>query len=156
MSIYRAIARWVIGCATRPVVIIDWPDLDLYKRHFLLRAALPLGGRASTRYEEVHTLKTKEKPKTHRAFLHLKDLLPRGCRPVVANNAGFKTPWFKEVEQLGWDWVGRIRARHYLQFAGTSTWVGCKSLYSKASASPKGLGTALLTRSNPCSCQLIL
>jgi hypothetical protein len=60
-------------------------------------------------YEEVHCLEDKEKPKTHRLFLkQLKSMLPEDCRPIVVTNAGFRNPWFREIEQLEWDWVGRI------------------------------------------------
>jgi len=38
-SIQQALARQLIGSQKRPVILIDWSDLDEYKQHFLLRAA---------------------------------------------------------------------------------------------------------------------
>ncbi len=106
-AIYQALCHRLVGRQQRPVIVIDWSDLDAYKRHFLLRAAIPIEGRTLTLYEEVHTQQTKEKPATHRCFLQsLKTLLPATCRPIVVTDAGFRTPWFKQVEALGWDWVG--------------------------------------------------
>jgi hypothetical protein len=156
-EVYAALARLLIGCAFRPVVIVDWSDLDEAKTHFLLRASTPVGGRAVTLYEEVHTLKTKEKPNTHRAFLkRLQTILPEGCRPIIVTDAGFRTPWFTQVEDYGWDWIGRIRHRHQVRLDKTKDWVACKSFYSRATAIPKALGSAHLTKSNPLECQLVL
>jgi hypothetical protein len=60
-------------------------------------------------YEEVHTVKSKEKPKVHEQFLKaLQKMLPPRCSPILVTDAGFRTPCFKRVEALGWDWVGRI------------------------------------------------
>lgn len=39
-------------------------------------------------------------------------MLPPNCRAIFVTDAGFRTPWFKQVKAFGWDWVGRIRNRH--------------------------------------------
>lgn len=156
-DIYGSLTQLVIGNKQGPVIIIDWSDMDECKRHFLLRASVPLNGRSLTLYEEVHTVKSKEKPKTHQQFLQtLKSLLPPNCRPILVTDAGFRTPWFKQVEALGWDWVGRIRNRHEVQLSGEAQWIPCKRLYAQASATPKALGRAHVTASNPIACQLVL
>ena len=157
MDIYSNLTQGLIGTKQRPVIIVDWSDMDECKRHFLLRASVPLYGRSLTLYEEVHTAKTKEKPKTHRQFLQtLKSLLPPGCRPILVTDAGFRTPWFKQIEAFGWDWVGRIRNRHEVQLPGEEEWIPCKSLYPQATSIPKTLGHARVTASNPIACQLVL
>lgn len=157
LEVYTALAGQLIGSKQRPVLLVDWSDMDECKRHFLLRASLPVEGRALTVYEEVHTLRTKEKPKTHQRFLQtLQKMLPPDCRPIVVSDAGFRTPWFKEVEALGWDWVGRIRNRHQVQLAGEAAWIPCKHLYDKATSTPLALGQARLTESNPMTCRLVL
>jgi hypothetical protein len=67
--------------------------MDESKRHFLLRASVPIEGRSLTLYEEVHTLKSKEKPKVHEQFLKtLQKMLPPRCRPILVTDAGFRTP----------------------------------------------------------------
>jgi hypothetical protein len=155
-SIYGFVTRLSIGSQTRPVITIDWSDLDDCKRHFLLRASVALQGRALTLYEQVYTVKSKEKPKSHLAFLNtLHAMLPVGCRPIIVSDAGFRTPWFRQVESFGWDWVGRVRNRTLAALAGR-TWQPCKSLYAKASATPKALGQAHLTRTNPFACRLVV
>jgi hypothetical protein len=157
LEVYSALTRQLIGSKQRPVLLVDWSDMDECKRHFLLRASVPVEGRALTVYEEVHTLRTKEKPKTHQRFLQtLQKMLPLDCCPIVVSDAGFRTPWFKEVEALGWDWVGRIRNRHQVQLCGEAAWLPCKRLYDKATSTPRALGQARLTENNPITCRLVL
>jgi len=156
-DIYKSFSRIIIGTAERPVILVDWSDLDPYKRHFLLRASVAVDGRALTLYEEVHKLNTKEKPKTHRTFLNkLKNILPNGCRPIVVTDAGFRTPWFKMVEKLRWDWVGRLRNRNLVRASEDEAWFSCKELYKNASSTPKYLGMMQLTRRSPLQCHFVL
>src|SRR3990167_8114600 len=44
LPIYRAIALRLIGSRQRPIILIDWSDMDDSKRHFLLRASVPVVG----------------------------------------------------------------------------------------------------------------
>lgn len=149
MDVYLCFARLVIGAARRPVLLVDWSDLDAYKCHYLLRASVALDGRSLTLFEEIHTLSTKDKPKTHRLFLtRLKAILPEACRPIVVTDAGFKNPWFREVAKLGWDWVGRIRHWTLLRAHEGEDWYSCKTLYDKATSTPKYLGCLDLARSS--------
>jgi hypothetical protein len=156
-GIYPQLTKQLIGSKQRPVIIVDWSDMDESKRHFLLRASVPIEGRSLTLYEEVHTMKSKEKPKVHEQFLKaLQKMLPPRCRPILVTDAGFRTPWFKQVEAVGWDWVGRIRNRHEVQLPGEEEWIACKSLYPQATSTPKALGRACLTESNPIDWQMVL
>lgn len=155
VDIYRYLAAWWVGTRVRPVILVDWSDLDPYKRHFLLRAAVPLQGRSLTLYEEVHTLRSKEKPTAHWAFLRmLQAFLPSSCRPVIVTDAGFRTPWFKQIEALGWDWVGRVRNRDWAKVAGG--WRPCKSWYARATSTARCLGDAHLTLRHALPCRLVL
>lgn len=156
-DIYHTFTHLIVGATHRPVILVDWSDMDACKRHFLLRAAIALEGRTLTLYEEVHTLATKEKPKVHKAFLkRLKDMLPPTCCPILVSDAGFRTPWFKAVEMMGWDWVGRIRNRHMIKHPENSDWIDCKTYYKYAAKTPKYLGQVQLTRQNPIDCELVV
>ena len=44
--IYGALGQHIIGAKTRPILLIDWSDMDEYKQHFLLRASLAIEGRS--------------------------------------------------------------------------------------------------------------
>ena len=137
-EVHHSFSRMVIGAVRRPVVLVDWSDLDPYKNHFLLRASVAVDGRSLSLYEEVHDLDTKEKPATHKSFLNqLKKILHDGCHPIVVTDAGFRTPWFKLVEELGWDWVGRLRNRHLVRASEDEAWFRAKKLYENANATPK-------------------
>ena len=108
--IYAALAKAVFRGIERPIIIIDWTDCELERKLLILKAAMPLGGRAVSIYEEAHPMRRYNSPKTHRRFLrNLHDVLPSGCCPIIVTDAGFKGPWFREVESYGWNWIGRLR-----------------------------------------------
>lgn len=61
-------------------------------------------------YEENHPLSRKEKPEIHSQFMTtLKAMLPSSCTPIVISDAGFRILWFRLIESLGWDYIGRVR-----------------------------------------------
>ena len=154
---YQGLCRSLIGASSRPVLLVDWSDLDAHKRHYLLRASVAVNGRSATVYEEVHTLASKDKRRTHKAFLQqLQALLPVDCRPIIVTDAGFRTPWFQQVVALGWDWVGRVRNRHKMRWCSGGRWFDVKRCYQQASGVAKHLGQAVLTRTNPLVCQLVV
>jgi len=89
LTIYRALCHQLIGSQTHPIILIDWSDMDEYKQHFVLRAALAVEGRAVTLYEAVHTIETKEKLVTHQQFLsQFKTLLPSSCSLILVTDDG--------------------------------------------------------------------
>jgi hypothetical protein len=149
-AIYSAMATRLIGQQTQPIILVDWSDLDPRKQHFLLRASVAIEGRSLTVLEEVHPLSRKEKPTVHKAFMQrLKALLPEGCQPIIVTDAGFRVPWFRLIESLGWDYVGRVRNRTFYNNKSAPDWHAVKDLYAKATATPKLLGAYQLCRRNP-------
>ena len=156
-DIYHAMSQVIVNGQRRPVILVDWSDLDECREHFLIRAAIAVEGRSLTLYEEVHDIKTKEKPKTHRIFLkRLKTMLPADCKPIIVTDAGFRVTWFKEVEKLGWDWVGRIRNRNKVKQGENRHWVNCKFLYKKATSTAKSLGQVVLTQRHHFPCRMVI
>jgi len=156
-NIYHAVMQLTVGNIQRPVILVDWSDLDPSNRHFLLRAAVALDGRSHTLYEQVHTIKTKEKPRVHKAFMkQLKSMLPANCRPIVVTDAGFKTPWFRLVRSLGWDFIGRVRGQVMVRKNKHDNWDHVKTLYSSATTTPKFIGCLEMNRSAPFHCQMVL
>lgn len=157
LALYQGLVRRLVGTHCEPLIVVDWTDLSADRRWQLLRAAMPIGGRCLTLYEEVHPLTRLGNPRVHRAFLaQLKALLPAEVKPILVTDAGFRAPWFKSVNRLGWHWIGRIRNRTYLRPHGTAAWVGCKRLYAQAHARPQALGSYEVVRSNPVTCHLYL
>jgi hypothetical protein len=153
--VYQALACRILGTLREPLIVVDWTDLTADRRWQLLRAAAPIGGRALTLYEEVHPLARLGNPRVQRAFLHkLKALLPAGVKPILITDAGFRAPWFKALQRLGWHWIGRVRNRTYVRAHGSQTWIACKSLYRAAHARAEALGAYDIVRSNALACRL--
>lgn len=156
-SVYGALAQMLMSGSQRPVIIVDWSELAWNQKFHLLRAAIPVGGRAMTVYEEVHPTSAHTSRRVHRRFLQtLATIVGDSCKPIVVTDAGFRAPWFQAVEELGWDWVGRIRNTTLVCEADGSSWVSCKSLYSKANRRPQAVGAFSVTKSNPVQCFLYL
>lgn len=155
LKLYQALGRWLLADATQPWIVVDWSDVRPGERYVMLKAAIPIGGRAVTLYEEVHPLKYYGSPITHRAFLRrLKAVVPAGCRPILITDAGFRGPWFKAVTALGWDWIGRVRDRVTYRHDKGERCQPVKSLYTRAGAVPCTVGTVWLGQKNSYCCQL--
>ncbi len=146
-DIYRALAATLLRGVKRPVIIVDWSDFELGREWLMLKAALPLGGRAFSLYERVFPFKRYNSPGAHREFLReLHAVLPAECRPILVTDAGFRGPWFRAVESCGWDWVGRVRNKIKYYRAETGRWCFTDSLYVEATTTPRYVGEVTLSR----------
>jgi len=153
-ELYRHMARWLIG-GREAVIVVDWSTLKADESWHLLRAALAVGGRTMTIYEEVHSQRKQQSPGVHRRFLErLQQLLPAGCRPIIVTDAGFRCPWFRQVERLGWHWVGRVRNRVYVKLSETSPWQLTANLL-ESRARLRQFGAVQLVREEPLQCQMV-
>jgi hypothetical protein len=147
-SIYAALCRVLLARIGAPLILIDWSDLKADQSLHLLRASLPVGGRSLTLYEEVHPQKRLGNRGVQVRFLRrLAGLLPAGLAPIIIADAGFKVPFFRAVERLGWRWVGRVRGRDHVRL--NDGWVSCKTLFRRATPSARLLGQGEWVRSNP-------
>ena len=106
-------------------------------------------------------MKAATTPKVHAAFLkELKAMLPSGCQPIVITDAGFRSPWFRAVEAIGWHWVGRIRNRDMVRPQAhpnerTGVWQGAKTLYVLAASKALDLRLFDYVRNHPMSARLV-
>lgn len=142
---FRALARFVIGDWTRPVIAVDWTKGvgDLWA----LYASVPVGGRAQTVYFEVHPERVIETERVHRRFLRaLRDVLPPECRPIIVLDAGFHGEFLREVRHLGWDFLVRIRGRTTMRTNRQRRWTNVRRLYRRASTVATSLGICRLYR----------
>lgn len=146
-AIYDTICKLSIPERSRPVILVDWSDLDDCKNAFLISATLVCDGRSISLYSETHPLPTKEKPLVHQCFLKkLKELLPNNCHPIIVADAGFNVPWHKLVLSLGWDYVGRVRKPNYCKLEGEN-WEHLDDIFKKATKTAKCY-KGQLTKSN--------
>lgn len=147
---YNYLSSLWIGNKKRPMIIIDWSPISGDCAHYFLRASVTGIGRALTVYEEVHELKYYANPKVHKQFLSkLNDILPKGCRPIIITDAGFRNTWFSLVLQQGWDFIGRLRYNTFVKMNADSDWENVRTLHSQATRTPKFLGRVSVARGNP-------
>ena len=134
VQLYGGLTRWLIR-QDRPLIVVDWSDLKADGSFRLLRAGLAVGGRTLTLYEEVHPQATSG-TQVEAAFLRqLAGLLPKGSRPIVITDAGFRTPWFRAVQRWGWDYLGRVRSTVKMQSLDPrlpANWSGCSTMHRLA------------------------
>lgn len=154
-QIYGEICKQWIPVNSRPVLLVDWSDLDGAKRSFLISATLVYDGRSITLYSEVHSSQTNETPQAHRLFIQrLKDILPDNCRPIIVADAGFKVPWHKLILEMGWDYVGRVRRPNYYS-SDRKKWRPVTKLFKQATRRVKCF-PGFLTKSNQFKTNFVL
>jgi hypothetical protein len=155
--VYAAIAQQVLGGIARPLIVVDWSDFEPGQRFAMLKAAVPLKGRAITVYERVFAFKRYNSPGAHREFLQsLHSVLPPDCRPILLTDAGFRGPWFRQVQSYGWDWVGRIRRGINCFNEDTGRCCSIETLYAQATPTTQHLGERKLGRRRGYRCRLYL
>ncbi|MBC8270404.1 MAG: IS4 family transposase [Rhodospirillaceae bacterium] len=159
ITLYSALANTLLKGMLEPVILIDWSPLCADQSSQLLRAAIPVGGRSLTLYEEVHPRSKLGNRRIQHQFLHqLAALIPSHCRPIVVADSGFRTPFYRYVEKtLQWHWVGRIRSRDFISFStAAGQWFSAKSLYTNATIKAQCLGQIDWVRRNPLASRLIV
>ena len=156
-QLYRQVAACWLGDLSSVLMVIDWSDLTRDQRLHLLRASIAVQGRSITLYEEVHPQKHFASPRVHRAFLQRVALmLPSGCKPVVMTDAGFHSPWFKLMNEMGWDFIGRVRGQNQLRDAQSRSWCAARELFARAQGQARDLGCDAYARSNPVTVRAVL
>jgi hypothetical protein len=155
--IYKAMAKWLLNCP-RPIIVVDWSDLQGHGLKFLLRAGVAVKGQTITVLEAVYEEHEKQKPHIEREFLgRLCAILPEGVKPIIVTDAGFKRPWFGAVREFGWDYVGRVRGKRtevHLGVGDAAMSVG--RLYERATAKVQRFEDAGLGQKNILRCDLVL
>jgi hypothetical protein len=132
-SIHAAMTRWLVR-SDQTVIVVDWSDLKADRRWHLLRAAIPVGGRTLTVLDMVFPAGQQGSPNAEKRFLQrLAAVLPKNVRPILVTDAGFRGPWFRAVEAMGWHWLGRLRNRTQIKPTdapdAAEHWVPCKAMY---------------------------
>jgi hypothetical protein len=77
------------------------------------------------------------------------------CLSRVVTDAGFRRPWFTQVERLGWSWVGRIRPGVLLSGDGCN-WTPVASWYAQATAQARRMETCWLSKAGAMPCAAVL
>ena len=112
LGIYKALTQKILAGLPEPIIAIDWSPLCADQSRQLLRAAIPVGGRSLTLYEEVHPRSKLGNRKIQHQFLdQLALMIPASCCPIIVADSGFRTPFYRYVEKLNWHWVAFLGGR---------------------------------------------
>ena len=156
LPLHQAMVPWLIR-QPLPLLLVDWSDLKGDGRWCLLRAAVPVGGRALTVYERIYPIRQMDQPRAQRDFLtDLQRLLPATVTPVLVTDAGFRSDWYRGVQQQGWHYLGRLRNNTHVRAQGEDTWQACRGLYDQARPQAQELGSYEIVKGHPLSCRLVL
>jgi len=156
VELYAAMADWLIR-HDRPIIVIDWSELRDDNRWHVLRAGIPVGGRTLTILEQVYPQSLQGSPRAEKPFLkQLQTLLPPNIKPILVTDAGFRSPWFRAVSKLGWDYVGRLRHRTLIKLECTGGWFDNRLLYARASRTARRFSNVTLVADAPWSSDLVL
>jgi Transposase DDE domain len=137
--IFRALAHHLLARNPRPVIVVDWTQaLGSFRA---LVAAVPVGGRAITILVQVHPEPKLSNSAVQRQFLRsLARVVPSRCRPTIVTDAGFHGPFFRDVEQLGWEFLGRIRGTATACRIADGRRMSKDDFYASATRHPTDLG----------------
>jgi hypothetical protein len=152
---FSALSHAVIRQGSRPLILVDWTNLE-YGKSIAITAAVPLQGRAIPIYWEVHEARKLGNRKVHEGFLgSLAEILPRGCRPIFVTDAGFHNTWFELLTDYDWAWVGRI-GHATIRTEGGARWTNRSELYRRAAHKAQDLGICEVASHNPMHHRVVL
>jgi hypothetical protein len=155
MPLSQAMARWLLS-VSRPVLVVDWVDLQRDGRWCALRAGMSTQGRTVTVYERIYPIKQINGPQAQREFLvALAQAIPAGVRPVLITDAGFRSDWFRAVVSHGWDYVGRVRNNVKARELAEDPWFSCSDLHEGATGRAEDLGNYQIVKGQPWHCRLM-
>lgn len=137
---FRAIARRLLVPGSTPLIIVDWTAVT--PRLWALVAAVSFQGRAVTIYAETHPISRYLKPRVNAGFLkRMNAVLPQDCRPIILADAGFRSPFMKLVEKMGWHYVIRLRGPASVRHRSDQRWTQLPELFTRCGARPNEFGS---------------
>lgn len=151
-AITAAVASLVVRDRSRPIVLVD--TVEIQRRVIAVTAALAHAGRSfpiwSTKVRHYRLT-----PSESRRFLReLSQVLPASSRPILVTDAGFETPWIREVEARGWDYVARVRGM--VQVRHRATWTELSKIRALATRRAKNIGPVQLCKRSPVPRRMVL
>lgn len=100
-------------------------------------------------------------PAAEKQFLQqLARVTPWDVRPILVTDAGFRGPWFRAVDAMGWHWVGRLgnttKVKPVEVPDESSQWVPCKAICEMARTHARNLGAMHVARTHRLVARMIL
>jgi len=140
------------------VIAVDWsavaPDGAFVElRATVMRAGM---GRGLTIYQQVYPEAKLGNARAERTLLKtLSRWMPAGVPVIILTDAGFRRPWFTQVERLGWSWIGRVRSGICVSRDRTH-WEHVNAWFAKATGKACRWSDCWLTRQFRFACDIVL
>ena len=153
-----ALLRILCQSAQRLVIAVDWSEVAPDGVFVELRAAVMRTGmgRGATIYQQVYPKSKLGNARAERTLLKtLHRLMPSGIQVIILTDAGFRRPWFTQVERLGWAWIGRIRNGVYVS-RDCIHWEQPLAWFAKATGKACRWSDCWLTRRFRFACDIVL
>jgi len=151
------LSRWSQG-AQLLVIAVDWSEVAPDGAFVELRAALtrPGMGRGLTLYQQVYPESKLGNARAERELLEqLQAWMPAGAQVIIVSDAGFRRPWFIQVERMGWLWIGRIRGSVCVSRAG-GPWQQASAWFAKATGKACRWSDCSLAQKFRFACDMVL
>jgi hypothetical protein len=148
-EIQKALAGQILCNFKRVRIIIDWtPAIE--RLQYILRANLIMKDSSLILYQETYPEKKVNNTRIQNRFLkRLSKIIPSHIAEVlIITDAGFRGEWFKQVEELGCYFCGRVRGKTQIQLKKEEVWEEATTYSKKATGHIKFLGKGLLTKQN--------
>ncbi|EJE6942073.1 IS4 family transposase [Salmonella enterica] len=149
--IFRNIIAMLTSQLSLCVIAVDWSGYPSQEHH-VLRASLICDGRSIPLLRWIVPSEKQQNAKVQQAFLNtLAEAVNPEARVIIVTDAGFQNAWFRHIESLGWDFIGRIRGNIQMRLeAKGEYWFRRQEL--QASSKPEYLGPGTLARSEYARC----
>ncbi|WP_387468497.1 IS4 family transposase, partial [Photorhabdus sp. RM323S] len=127
------------------VIAVDWSGYPSQEYH-VLRASLLCDGRAMPLLSWVVSSEKQNNTLIQNQFLDsLAKAVSSDARVIIVTDAGFKSPWFRHIASLGWDFIGRIRNNVQFHLA-ESPEIWLKISDCPGTITPKYMGAGTLVK----------
>ncbi|EJR2955407.1 IS4 family transposase [Salmonella enterica] len=149
--IFRNIIAMLTSQLSLCVIAVDWNGYPSQEHH-VLRASLICDGCSIPLLRWIVPSEKQQNAKVQQAFLNtLAEAVNPEARVIIVTDAGFQNAWFRHIESLGWDFIGRIRGNIQMRLeAKGEYWFRRQEL--QASSKPEYLGPGTLARSEYARC----
>ncbi|EDX9626083.1 IS4 family transposase [Salmonella enterica] len=149
--IFRNIIAMLTSQLSLCVIAVDWSGYPSQEHH-VLRASLICDGRSIPLLRWIVPSEKQQNAKVQQAFLNtLAEAVNPEARVIIVTDAEFQNAWFRHIESLGWDFIGRIRGNIQMRLkAKGEYWFRRQEL--QASSKPEYLGPGTLARSEYARC----
>jgi hypothetical protein len=140
------------------VIAVDWSEVAPGGAFVELRAVVTRTGmgRGLTIYQQVYPDSKLGNARAERALLKaLHGWMPAGGQVIIITDAGFRRPWFTQVERLGWSWIGRVRSGICVSRDRTH-WEHANAWFAKATGKACRWSDCWLTRQFRFACDIVL